>query len=339
MPKVFYCSKCALQHPRPVGKKCQYEGESFSSDVEVAAPPSTETVGTDTVSQQILLQLQQLGDKMDQMDRRVQRTEAALEQGNSQASNSTVIPHSSPTSKTLSAGIDTETTAESVVPSLGYLRNNVSVQAEVDKRLAELAQMNETATKGRLKSQRGGPGDITVKRIVDWPQNFILTGSRKTRLSYDDLTMAQWVSGFVRGVQEEKSVAAKSSMLDYLGNLMEDASDFSWESAKAAHAIVLTNMEADRLNWTETKKLDRIRRAHAQRHVTAPYSNISKTPYGKKVKNSGSKNGINCKFFQEGTCRFPTHHRSAGVLYRHACESCDGPHVTRSCTQKSVSKN
>ena len=174
---------------------------------------------------------------------------------------------------------------------------------------------------------------------MDWPQNFILTGSRKTRPSYDDLTMAQWVSGFVRGVQEEKSVAAKSSMLDYLGNLMEDASDFSWESAKAAHAIVLTNMEADRLNWTETEKLDRIRRAHAQRHVTAPYSNTSKTPYGKKVKNSGSKNGTNCKFFQEGTCRFPTHHRSAGVLYRHACESCDGPHVTRSCTQKSVSKN
>ena len=309
MPKVFYCSKCALQHPRPVGKKCQYEGESFSSDVEVAAPPSTEAVGTDTVSQQILLQLQQLGSKMNQMDRRVQRTEAALQQGNSQASHSTVIPHNSPSSKTLSAGIDTETTAESVVPSLGFLRNNVSVQAEVNKRLAQLAQMNETATKGRLKS-RGGPGDITVKRIVDWPQNFILTGSRKTRPSYDDLTMAQWVSGFVRSVQEEKSVAAKASMLDYLGNLMVDASDFSWESAKAAHAIVLTNMEADRLNWTETEKLDRIRRAHAQRHVTAPYSNTSKPPYGKKVENCRSKSGANCNFFQEGTCRFPSHHKS-----------------------------
>ena len=338
MPKVFYCSKCALQHPQPVGKKCQYEDESFSSDVEVAAPPSTETVGTDTVSQQILLQLQQLGSKMDQMDRRVQRTEAALEQGNSQASHATVIPHSSPSSKTLSAGIDTETTEESVVPSLGYLRNNVSVQAEVDKRLAELAQMNETATKGRLKSQRGGPGDITVKRLVDWPQNFILTGSRKTRPSYDDLTMAQWVSGFVRGVQE-KSVAARASMLDYLGNLMEDASDFSWESAKAAHAIVLTNMEADRLNWTETEKLDRIRRAHAQRHVTVPYSNTSKLSQGRKVKNPGSKNGANCKFFQEGTCRFPSHHKSAGVLYRHVCEHCDGPHVSRSCTQKLTPKN
>ena len=38
-----------------------------------------------------------------------------------------------------------------MVPSLGYTRNNESVQAEVDKRLSALAQINETATKGRLK--------------------------------------------------------------------------------------------------------------------------------------------------------------------------------------------
>ena len=99
--------------------------------------------------------------------------------------------------------------------------------------------------------------------------------------------MAQWVSGVIRGVQEEKSEAARASMLDYLGNLMEDASDFSWESAKVAHAIVVTNMEADRLGWTETEKLDRIRRAHAQRHVISGHSNASKSAYGKKVKTSG----------------------------------------------------
>ena len=29
-------------------------------------------------------------------------------------------------------------------------------------------------------------------------------------------------------------------MLDYLGNLMEDATDFSWDSAKACHAILPT---------------------------------------------------------------------------------------------------
>ena len=165
---------------------------------------------------------------------------------------------------------------------------------EVDKRLAELAQLNEPATKSRLKSQRGGPGDVMSKRVVDWPQNFILTGSRKVRPSYDDLTMSQWVSGFVRCIQEEKSEAAKSSMLNYLGNLMEDAFDFSWESAKASHAIVLTNMEADHLQWTETDKLDHIQRAHAQRHG-APGP---KQPVTKNSKILDQKLGLFVDFFR-----------------------------------------
>ena len=338
MPKVFYCSKCASQHSRPVGKRCQVAGESLVSDVEDAAPPSPSASGISSVSGQILLQLQQLGEKMDNMDRRVQRTEAALDQGNSQAS-SAVISARNLSEKNLVQGPRSDKVTESVVPSLGYLRENESLQSEVDKRLAELEKLNETATRGRLKSQRGGPGDFSVKRMVDWPQNFILTGSRKTRPTYDDLSITQWVSGFVRCIQEEKSDAAKECMLDYLGNLMEDASDFSWEAAKASHAIALTNMEADRLKWTDTEKLDRIRRAHAQRHVNVGQTSNSKALFAKKLKTSTPKNGIICRYFQEGSCKFATHHRTAGQYFRHACESCDGSHATRLCTQKLNSKN
>ena len=185
------------------------------------------------------------------MDRRVQRTEAAL--GPQQASSCSSSSHNPSIQSCESHGIDTEEAIESVVPSLGYLRNNTSIQAEVDTRLSELAQINESATRGRMKSQRGGPGEVLVKKVVDWPEHFILTGNRKTRPTYDDLTVTHWVSGFVRCIQEEKSGETRASMLDYLENLMEDASDFSWESAKASHAVVLTNMEADRLQWSDTE--------------------------------------------------------------------------------------
>ena len=178
---------------------------------------------------------------MEQMDRRVQRTEAALEQGSVQASTSASSAASH--SNNLVGGSTMEqATVESVVPSINYLRTNESLQSEVEWRLAELRNINEFAKQGRVKSQRGGPGEISVKRIMDWPQNFILTGSQKTRPTYDDLNITQWVSGFVRCIQEEKSGASRACMLDYLGNIMEDASDFSWESAKEAHAILLTNI-------------------------------------------------------------------------------------------------
>ena len=155
MPKVFHCSNCSLQHERPVGKKCQYadQGESLPSDVEVAAPPSSDI----RASEQILLQLQLLGEKMDSMDKRVQWTEAALGQGNSQAGqiatnasvtqSSTTVAHSNATE---------EVSSESVVPSVEFLRQNDNLQAEVEKRLAELRNLNESASRGRVKSQRGG---------------------------------------------------------------------------------------------------------------------------------------------------------------------------------------
>ena len=315
-----------------MGKRCQEAGESLGLDVEVVAPPSPSASGVSSMSGQILLQLQQLGDKMDQMDRRVQRTAAALDQGTSQASNAVNSATNSPANSLNIARPDNVT--ESVVPSLGYLRENESLQSEVDRRLADLVRLNETTARGRLKSQRGGPGNFSVKRMVDWPQNFILTGSKMSRPTYDDLTITQWVSGFVRCIQEEKSDAARECMLDYLGNLMEDASDFSWEAAKASHAIALTNMEADRLEWTDTDKLDRIRRAHAQRHVSSGQNLNVKAATWKKQKSSNIKSGLICRYFQEGTCKFNTHHKTAGQYIRHICEQCDGPHVTRLCTPK-----
>ena len=331
MPKVYHCSNCSSQHERPVGKKCQFrdQGESLPDDVDVAAPPSSDI----RVSEQILLQLQQLGEKMDSMDKRVQRTEAALGQGNSQArqvtSNASV---SKPSSTVAHSNATEDVNSESVVPSVEFLRQNETLQSEVEKRLTELRNLNESASRGRVKSQRGGPGEISVKRVVDWPQNFILTGTNKTRPTYDDLSITQWVAGFIRCIQEEKSESNRASMLDYLGNLMEDASDFSWEAAKASHAILLTNMEGDRIKWGDTDKIDRIRRAHAQRHVnpqgSAPRSKVLST-----------KNGLICRFFQEGTCKFPNSHRSAGQYYRHVCEICEGPHTTKMCSQKQNSKN
>ena len=55
--------------------------------------------------------------------------------------------------------------SQSVVPSMTYLRNNESVQTEVGKHLVELRNLSESATKGRVKSQRGAPGDVFVKKI------------------------------------------------------------------------------------------------------------------------------------------------------------------------------
>ena len=157
MPKVYHCSNCSLQHERQVGKKCQFkdQGESLPTDVEVAAPPSSDI----RVSDQILLQLQQLGEKMDTMDKRVQRTEAALGQGNSIPGQTVFNSSPSNASSTVAhSNVTEEVHSESVVPSVQFLGQNDALQSEVEKCLAELRNLNESATRGRVKSQRGGGG-------------------------------------------------------------------------------------------------------------------------------------------------------------------------------------
>ena len=55
-------------------------------------------------------------------------------------------------------------------------------------------------------------------------------------------------------------------MTQYLADLMEDASDFSWHNAKAAHAVLLCEMERGSITWFDTDRIDWVRRAHAQKH-------------------------------------------------------------------------
>ena len=73
--------------------------------------------------------------------------------------------------------------------------------------------------------------------------------------------MSQWVSGFSPIIREESDLETKSQMLEYLSDLMED---FGWQSAKAAHVILLCKMEENKVNWNETAKIDHVCRFHAQ---------------------------------------------------------------------------
>ena len=62
---------------------------------------------------------------------------------------------------------------------------------------------------------------------------------------------------------EVKSESRKDIMIAYLG----DMTDFSWQGAKAAQAVLLCEMERGSIRWEDTERIDRVRRAHAQKHV------------------------------------------------------------------------
>ena len=86
---------------------------------------------------------------------------------------------------------------------------------------------------------------------------------------------------------ERRNFENKDSMLDYLISLFEDVQDFSRDAAIASHAVLLCRMEQGEVKtYTDTDKIDRIRRANAQR-LFAPSSsavNLKKKTEQKKTK-------------------------------------------------------
>ena len=159
----------------------------------------------------------------------------------------------------------------------------------MDARIKELQTSHD---KGKLKSQRGGSKTVFIKKEVPWPQNYILGGATKSRVSYDSLSISQWVSGFAMIIRDEQDPDIKQNMLEYLSEIMEDSHDFGRGAAKGAHAVLLCKMEEGRLNWQETTKIDRIRRAHAHK-IQNPATGTHSTK-----RNSDKGQPTPCKFFK-----------------------------------------
>ena len=205
------------------------------------------------------------------------------------------------------------------LPTLENLKKNVSIQQLVEDRIKELQQISKTSTDPKLKSQRGGQVEVLVKNHIKWPHEYVLAGSNKERVTYDELTMGQWVAGFCRTMRDESDKNCKEAMLNYLISLLDDANDFTWSAAKTCHAVLLCCMEQGEIkDFTQTEAVDRVRRAHAQRHVPQNNKNHNKNS-SRRDKNVKS---MPCQFFNQGTCTHNSTHETRGALYRHICSSC-----------------
>ena len=61
---------------------------------------------------------------------------------------------------------------------------------------------------------------------------------------------------FLQKHREESDIKIQEHMLDYVIDLLDDATDFSWASTKGSHAVFLCRMEQGEIgSWLETEKL------------------------------------------------------------------------------------
>ena len=257
---------------------------SFSKfSTEQSGTSDSHALDTQTIiNQQILAQLTDIGQRLQKLE----KTDCKKSSDATKHNNKSTRTSSKPTANMYTKSTSQSTVNSAVpgtvtfpfnsvtVPSLADIRQNANIQEKVDQRIKALQQLSNTGTDSKIKSLRGGSVDIFVKNRVKWPHEHVLAGNIKERVSYDQLTMGQWMAGFCRTMREEKNKKNKEAMLDYLIALSDDSNDFSWAAAKASHAVLLCRMEqGEILDYTQTDLVDRVRRAHAQRHITHTSSN------------------------------------------------------------------
>ena len=290
------------------------------------------------INSKILEQLQKIGKRLDNIENVdcKKTSDKSKIKGARGASKSKKLVSTKSDSKSDSRNETHVTT----IPTFDSLREDAMIQSKVEQLLQELSELAKTGYTQKLKSQRGGQVEVLVENRVKWPHEYVLSGLNKERVSYDQLSVTQWVAGFGRTMREESDPETRQYMLDYMISLMDDANDFSWISAKASHAVLLCHMEQGEVkSYSDVLAIDRIRRANAQKHVANSAAISPQNPVFSK-KFAKTTRSMPCTYFNQGTCLQKKSHETRGVLYKHICASCFAsagktcPHAEIECKNK-----
>ena len=144
------------------------------------------------INERILTQLDVIGKRLTAIE------ESSASAAQPKAKKVTVFTASSSLS-----GSFTEGDSVKKLPELHTRRHDRSVQDQVETRIRQLSNTDVKGTDPKYKSQRGGSMDIFVKERVKWPHKFVLEGSTKDRITYNQLNITQWTSGFCRILRDE----------------------------------------------------------------------------------------------------------------------------------------
>ena len=177
--------------------------KSSSCKDKVASSSKSGSITQDVINAKILAQLDKLGKTLDSIE--------------SNASKQSVIKTKCKQAKRKVDSLVTVSPRNQVqkIPDLNVLQmQDMSVKALVDQHLRQLADAERTGTK--IKSLRGVFVEVLVPNRVTWPHEYVLSGSSKECVSYDQLSTTQWVAGFCRIMKEEKNSNIRDHMLDYM---------------------------------------------------------------------------------------------------------------------------
>ncbi len=270
--KIPYCHSCKQRHQKPNGLQCPTRLSRLGYE------PSA--INSD--SNHATLELQKtMQEFMKQIDARMSAMESATRRSRS------------PSSKG-----DSETQQR---------RRSISEGGQPKgAKDTSFRPLHTPATIDSKISGRDKTAMDVVTLDIPWPHYYV-TSANQRPAHYDELSVEEFVYGYMCVHNQEKDTAIQSAMRKHLCEIMLDSRQYGWEKARSFHALILAQMEQGRLNWLDSAGIQYER----QRRGYLPSPPRPKQPFFK------AKVEI-CIPYQAGNCPHDTHH---GGL-KHVCSYC-----------------
>jgi hypothetical protein len=250
-------------------------------------------------------------------------------------------------------------TQPAFIPTIASLRADPQLAAQAEQLAAEVSS-DVAGNSPMVYSMKRGivrcGGDLAPKVKVPWPQDYVLGSGRKLKLYYEDLSIFEWVNGYIATIQNEPNVKIARFMMNHMRNLMEDAVFHGWEPVKQAHSDILSALESGEFSWCDELDIAERRRSAINRATKVKENNVfgngnfrqGAQPRGQSRQafhNSGNSGVQNsrlgrgkklikpCVYFNNGACNKHGDHDEGNVFYRHICSHCmSNEHVVRDCS-------
>ena len=151
------------------------------------------------INQEILSQLHQVTQRLDKLEdgSKCKKTSDPTKLKNKGHKSRTSSPN---VKKTKQSSVNEQQKIS--IQNLVELMQNTQNQNQVQQRWKELEQISTSGIDKKIMSQMRRV-DVFVKNQVRWPHEHVLSGSTKERVTYDQLTVIQWVCGFCCTTRKE----------------------------------------------------------------------------------------------------------------------------------------
>ena len=142
---------------------------------------------------------------------------------------------------------------EAIVPNLHMLRTNQGISEVVNSLLTSYeGRAYSDLSQGKKSGRYNLHDTVTTAPHLRWPNEGFHASNGKKRVTYDELSLPQWVSGQLSNIYAISDPTLLKQALLQVIHAMRDAVSLPWPTVRAAWASSMHQVEEGHLSWTDS---------------------------------------------------------------------------------------